>query len=256
MQWSVSSRGNHVIQYSLHTFKMVRWVINYLASAALLSAPVSIPVIYDNLPGTIRNHTTVQQFKDAVVWVKNLTTEQQEGRGNHLMGTMQVPEGPSKNEMVTIEMELDKTMVNITDLTMCQSMKNINVTVYDTVIDNVGVELKLTQAETEAIKLAKNMDETVKALEKFEQSLGGFFYFGRITTKKRPNGNIDLAIVLHGFRWNLEAQVKEDEDTGEIKRFLQSITPKKKDLFKKLFRSVAVETFSKNLRTRTSESGS
>ena len=116
---------------------MVRWVINYLASAALLSAPVSVPVIYDNLPGTIRNHATVQQFKgyyqDAVGLVKNMTTEQQEGRGNHLMGTMQVPESPSKNEMVTIEMELDKTMVNIIDLTMCQSMENIDVTVYDTV---------------------------------------------------------------------------------------------------------------------------
>ena len=114
---------------------------------------------------------------------------------------------------------------------------------YDIVIENVGVELKLTQAETEGIKLAKNTDKTVKALEKFEQNLDGFFYFGRIATKKRHNGNMDLAIVLHGFRWNLEAQVKED-GTGEIKRFLQSMTPKKKDIFKKHFRSKAVETFS------------
>ena len=141
----------------------------YLASDALFSSPVSVPVIYHNLPEAIRNHATVQQvqgyYQDAVGWVKNLTNEE---KGNHL-GTIHAQEAPSKNDYEAVEMELNKAMVNITDMSLCENKENINIKVYNAVINNIGKELKLPEDEIEAIRLAQYMDKTVKTLEKLEQ---------------------------------------------------------------------------------------
>lgn len=95
------------------------------------------------------------------------------------------------------------------------------------------------------MKFAKHTGEYVNAVEKFEQSLDGMYYFATYQTKRLSDKNMDLVAVVYGFRWNLaKAQVETGIwGGGEVKQFFQSTTPQQKDLFMKRLRVKAVETF-------------
>ena len=88
------------------------------------------------------------------------------------------------------------------------------------------------------MKQAKNFGKMVDALEKFELNIDGTFYFGRYTTKKRSNKNIDIGIVLYGYQWSLPGESSKEEV-----RFMQTISAEQKDLLLKSLLSNAVEVF-------------
>ena len=160
-----------------------------------------------------------------------------------IMGKLEAPTGPNENELNEVaEFEQNKKMTNVKYMSRCQALDNVDIAQYENKVERLGKVLNLPEAEIEELKSARYSDKEVNALEKFDLGLDGIFYFGKFTTKKRHDGNMDLAIVLYGLRWNLADQVEKSWFKDIL--LLQSITPKQKELCLKSWRSKAVEAFS------------
>ena len=140
-----------------------------------------------------------------------------------IMGKLEAPTGPNENELNEVaEFEQNKKMTNVKYMSRCQALDNVDIAQYENKVERLGKVLNLPEAEIEELKSARYSDKEVNALEKFDLGLDGIFYFGKFTTKKRHDGNMDLAIVLYALRWNLADQVEKSWFKGDI-LLLQSI---------------------------------
>jgi len=215
----------------------VTWLVSTLV--VLLSLPVTGRYIHGQIPESIRSHIPVQQVQDAINYVNPailawmLPDDQTEEKINAIK--MKKPMAPHEHGVLQF-----REMFNVYDLKKCTAWEDVDPKFYEKLIDVTGRELNLTEDVTDAMKLAQHAGKVVNALEKFEQNEAGQFYFGRYQTRRRSNKNMDIAVVLYGFRWSLFSSEMEKE-TGQ---WLSSLTARQKDLVVKSFRSKAVEAFS------------
>lgn len=224
----------------------VTWLVSTLV--LVLSLPFTGRYIHGQIPESIRSHIPVQQVQDALNFVNPailawmLPEEQTEEKTYAIEMEMQVPTSPNPKENEVVEkFEQDKELTNVKHLSRCQRWTNVNATQYDQKVQTLGKVINLPEDMIEELKSAKYSDEEVNALEKFDLGHDGAFYFGKFTSKRRYDGNMDLALVLYGFKWN---QVNKNWISGEVTKSLQSMTSKQKDLCLKSWRSRVVKWFS------------
>jgi len=140
----------------------------------------------------------------------------------------------------------DIKMSNIKDARRCRAYDNVDVGKFDEEADRIGRILNLDKDTTEEIKGAKYADSIVNAMEDFSHGPVGYYYFGKYTTFRRSNGNMDMSIILYSIKWSLVDTYKVDDETNEVKEILtrsQSMTNKEKDIWMDELRSQAVKAF-------------
>jgi len=233
---------------------LLRGIFTYMKKGwvGLLLLPFAGFVIHSQLPESVRSSISSEQVQHAINnfglplidFMKSHLPDHQTKDESQLpddqkkekapMIYMRKPMAPVKDNVALEE----KQMFNVYDLKKCTAWDDVDPKFYEKLIDVTGRELNLTQDVTDAMKLAQHAGKVVNALEKFEQSSAGMFYFGRYETRRRPNKNMDIAVILYGFRWTLD---DTDKETGE---WLHSLTARQKDVCVKSFRSKAVEAFS------------
>jgi len=213
--------------------------------------PACLPAIehfHGQLPETIRTCVPFPLIQDTIgLWVNTTSTSTSPSptspSPSPINGIMEVPTGPNKDELGAVrKFEQDKHMTNVESLKTCEAWTDVDAPHYDEKVEILGEIMKLPEAMKEQLKSAKFSTKEVKALEKFALSTSGRFYFGKFTTKRRQNGNMDLAIALYGFSWSLADHANKSYYSGEH-LLLQSMTPEEKDLCLKSWRSLAVEAF-------------
>ena len=218
------------------------WVIIpsilFLVAILFPHCQTAIEDFHGQLPETIRTLVPLSLMQATIGLFVNMTSTP-----SPTAITIQRPMAPEKDNVALADLEMNRQMFSVSDLKKCTSWEGVDPKFYEEMIDVTGRELNLTEDVTDAMKLAQHAGKVVNALEKFEQNTAGMFYFGRYQTRKRPNKNMDVAVVLYGFRWTLDAP-EIDQETGDIKKFLHSMTTRQKDMYVKSFRSKAVEAFS------------
>ena len=237
---------------------MPRWVVSLLSGfAALFLVPISgilLGHFHHQLPESVRSHLPLEQVQENVknfgvpfllTYLKDFSK-----RDNSEFQKIEIqkPDTGSSddNDVAHKDFDWNARFGNIKDLKQCEAWDDMDVEQYEKYIDDIALELNLTDAEARKMKRARHTSGGVKGLEKFELNNNGdgLFYFGRFRTRRRANKNMDIAIVVYGFKWTLPSESEKDQETGKMKRLLQTIAPRQKEVWVKTFRSQAVQTFS------------
>ena len=97
-------------------------------------------------------------------------------------------------------------------------MQDVELDVFDEIVDNMAHIMEIEENKKNEIKLAKHSQFMVNVIEDFEHGERGLYTYGKYQTIRRPNGNMDLVFAIHAFKWQRE----REEGSVLSSRFEQS----------------------------------